>query len=100
MVVGTEAGLAAVGSATVATLSQSSGIERPFFAMRRRFNAEGGLLECCLQRRSPRRLLERDPFQCSVEWRVERLLLYLQCLLSLRDEDIYRLNFAVVGCCT
>ena len=27
--------LAAVGSATVAVLSQSSGIERPFFAMRR-----------------------------------------------------------------
>ena len=31
---------------------------------------EGGLLECCLQRRVPRRLLARDPFQCSVEWRV------------------------------
>ena len=28
-------GLPAVGSATVAVLSQSSGIERPFFAMRR-----------------------------------------------------------------
>ena len=28
---------------------------------------EGGLLECCLQRTVPRRLLERDPFQCSVE---------------------------------
>ena len=28
-------GLAAVGSATVAVLSQSSSIERPFFAMRR-----------------------------------------------------------------
>ena len=28
-------GLAAIGSATVAVLSQSSGIERPFFAMRR-----------------------------------------------------------------
>ena len=37
MVVGTKPGLAlaAVGSATVAVLSQSSGIERPFFAMRR-----------------------------------------------------------------
>ena len=35
VVVGTKPGLAAVGSATVAVLSQSSGIERPFFAMRR-----------------------------------------------------------------
>ena len=35
MVVGTKPGLAAVASATVAVLSQSSGIERPFFAMRR-----------------------------------------------------------------
>ena len=35
MVVGTKPGLAAVDSATVAVLSQSSDIERPFFAMRR-----------------------------------------------------------------
>ena len=35
MVVGTKPGLAAVGSATVVVLSQSSDIERPFFAMRR-----------------------------------------------------------------
>ena len=35
-VVGTKRGLAAVGSATVAVLSESSGIERPFcFGMRR-----------------------------------------------------------------
>ena len=34
MVVGKMPGLAAVGSATVAVFSQSSGIERPFFAMR------------------------------------------------------------------
>ena len=31
VVVGTKPGLAAVGSATVAVLSQSSGIERPFY---------------------------------------------------------------------
>ena len=30
-------------------------------------SVEGGLLGCCLQRRVPRRLLELDPFQCSVE---------------------------------
>ena len=35
MVVGTKPGLAAVGSATVTVLSELSGIERPFFAMRR-----------------------------------------------------------------
>ena len=35
MVVGTKPGLAAVGSATVAVLSQSSGIAAIFFAMRR-----------------------------------------------------------------
>ena len=38
-------------------------------------SVEGGLLECCLQRRVGRRLLERDPFQCSVECVGERLLL-------------------------
>ena len=30
-------------------------------------SVEGGLLESCLQQRVPRRLLELDPFQCSVE---------------------------------
>ena len=32
-------------------------------------SVEACLVECCLQRRVPGRLLERDPFQCCVEWR-------------------------------
>ena len=51
MVVGTKPRLAAVGSATVAVLSQSSGIERPLFAMRRGHlvynNCALYMLQCC-----------------------------------------------------
>ena len=106
---------AAVGSATVAVLSHTYAC-RYRAAMR---SVEGGLLECCLQRRVRRRLLERDPFQCCVEcggcwlevveedikfyWTLLLLVVALEVviIIIIFDElnERIKINKFVVGCC-